>query len=127
MIPGDGWDIWAKLSSWRMTGIKDGSAPGPALSSFSLSQNYPNPFNSTTHIRYYLPAVSSQFSAVSLKIYNILGQEVRTLVDGEQAAGGYRILWDGKDTFGKEVSSGIYLYQLDAGGYKFTKKLVLLR
>ncbi len=100
-----------------------GRVPGP----FLLSQNYPNPFNSTTLIRYYLPAVGGQQPRVSLKIYNILGQPVRTLVEMEQAPGAYSVVWDGRDTTGKGVSSGIYIYKLQAGGVVETRKMILLR
>ena len=79
---------------------------------FQLGQNYPNPCNPSTTIRYHLPAVSHQRSAISLKIYDILGQEVRTLVDEEQPAGDYRVLWDGSNEAGAQVASGVYLYKL---------------
>jgi len=96
---------------------------------FSLSQNYPNPFNSTTLIRYHLPAISSQLIAVSLKVYNVLGEEVRTLVDEEQVSGYYSVIWDGRDGKGKEVSSGIYFCRLEVIGLKAerTRRMVLLR
>ena len=84
---------------------------------FALSQNYPNPFNPSTTIPFQLPAVSGQQSAVSgrrtavtLKVYNVLGELVRTLVNEEQGPGWYRVIWDGKDSLGKEVSSGVYFY-----------------
>ncbi len=90
---------------------------------FSLSQNYPNPFNPTTAISYQLSAVSN----VTLKIYDALGREVTTLVNGQQNAGVYNVVFDG----GK-YSSGVYIYKIDAvgnDGKKFTsiKKLVLLK
>ena len=99
---------------------------------FSLSQNYPNPFNSNTAISYRLSVVSGQQSAVSLKIYNILGEEVITLVDRIQDTERYRVVWDGKDSGGREVGSGVYFYQLKVdtqkgGAYQKTRKLVLLR
>jgi len=101
---------------------------GPKLPrAFFLFQNYPNPFNSTTLIRYHLPAVSCQLSAISLKIYNILGEEVRTLVEKEQVSGYYSVVWDGKDSLGKDVSSGVYLYRLEAGEFTATRRMVLLR
>jgi hypothetical protein len=99
--------------------------------SFSLSQNYPNPFNPATVIRYSLlvdrSAISYQRSAVSLKIYNILGQEVRTLVDGEQAPGYYAVVWDGRDGKGREVSSGVYFCRMRTPNFEEVKRLVLLR
>jgi len=94
---------------------------------FSLEQCYPNPFNSTTAISYQLSAVSGPQSAVSLKIYNIWGQEVRTLVDERQTAGNYQIPWDGEDSLGKGVSSGIYFYRLQVGDFVKTRKMILLR
>jgi len=94
---------------------------------FRLNQNWPNPFNSTTAISYQVSAISPQRSEVSLKIYNIIGEEVRSLVDQEQRAGRYEVVWDGRDSRGKEVKSGVYLCRLRVGGYMETKRLVLLR
>jgi len=88
-----------------------------------LLQNYPNPFNSTTSIRYQLPKKSE----VSLKVYNILGQEIRTLVDQVQRVGVYTVNWDGKDTKGSDVASGLYFYRIQIGHFEQTKKLILLR
>ena len=97
---------------------------------FSLFQNYPNPFNPTTTIPF--TVYSSQFMVHSpirttLKIYNILGQLVRTLMDEEKAAGNYNIVWDGKDVQGREVTSGIYFYQLKAGEKVFSRGMVLIK
>jgi len=85
---------------------------------FALHQNYPNPFNPTTTISYGLP----QKSHVSLKVYNTLGQLVATLVNDEQEAGYREVKFDGSD-----LASGVYFYQLQAGSYVNTKKLLLLR
>jgi len=93
--------------------------------SLELFQNYPNPFNQNTVIRYSLNPARSIHT--TLKIYNILGKGVRELVCTKQCSGDYTILWDGKDNKGKEVSSGIYFYQLQAGDYNETKKLVLIK
>ncbi len=92
-------------------------------STFELYQNYPNPFNPNTEIRFDIPEVVR----VELKIFNILGQEVTTLVDDLRAAGAYRILWDGKNAGGLSVASGVYVYQLKAGNFQDAKKMVLLR
>jgi hypothetical protein len=106
---------------------------------FVLFQNYPNPFNPVTIIRYAIgrgqkkPADGGQrtadgfFAHTTLKIYNTLGQKVRTLVDGPIHAGSHQVLWDGKDEEGKDVASGVYFYQLTAGDYKKTRKMTLLR
>ena len=97
---------------------------------FTLAQNYPNPFNPSTTIPYRVGG--SQFMVnrpihTTLKIYNILGQLVRTLVDEEKVAGNYKVIWDGRDNSGREVGSGIYFYQLRTEDYTATKKMVLLR
>jgi hypothetical protein len=92
-------------------------------SRFQLFQNYPNPFNSSTIITYEIMKAGD----VTLKIYNILGREVRSLVNNLQKPGNYKITWDGKNNQGKGVTSGIYFYQLKAGDYKETRKLVLIK
>jgi hypothetical protein len=93
-----------------------------APAAFALSQNYPNPFNPSTVISYQL-AVNSQ---VTLKVYNMLGQEVATLVNGPQEAGVYTVSFNtSKGTLG--LSSGVYVYRLQAGSFISTKKLVLMK
>lgn len=97
---------------------------------FALSQNYPNPFNPTTEIQYELATVAGQSAnrnRTVLKIYNLLGQEVRTLVDREQAPGYYSVTWNGRDNFGKLVPSGVYLYRIRSGSFVDTKKMVLVQ
>ncbi len=86
--------------------------------SYKLEQNYPNPFNPTTAISYQLSAVSN----VTLKVYDILGREVATLVDGRENAGKYSVTFDGS-----RFASGVYFYRLDANGNVFTKKLILIK
>ncbi|GAB4340839.1 MAG: hypothetical protein Kow0037_27000 [Calditrichia bacterium] len=94
------------------------------ITTYALEQNYPNPFNPTTTIRYQLPEVSR----VSLQIYNILGQRVRTLVNNvKQSAGKYRIVWDGKNDAGTKMASGIYIYRIQAGNYTQVRKMVLMK
>ncbi|MBD3287208.1 T9SS type A sorting domain-containing protein [candidate division KSB1 bacterium] len=90
---------------------------------FKLGQNYPNPFNPTTHFRYQIP----ESRHVEIKVYNMLGHEVKTLVSAKQPAGLYDITWDGTDNLGNEVSSGVYLYSLKAGSFMDFKKMTLLR
>ncbi|NIA29130.1 MAG: T9SS type A sorting domain-containing protein, partial [Actinobacteria bacterium] len=89
---------------------------------FDLSQNYPNPFNPTTTIRYQLPQVVK----VRLQIYNIMGQLVRTLVDGEKEPGYHAVIWDGRNDVGMGVGSGVYYYRLIAGEHVMVKKMALL-
>lgn len=90
---------------------------------FSLSQNYPNPMGYRTTIKYSLP----KSSRVELKVYNIYGRLIKTLVNELQKPGYYAVGWNGSDNAGKEVSNGIYLYRLEAGEYTETRKVVLMR
>lgn len=90
------------------------------IKNFDLKQNYPNPFNPTTTIEYNIP----QRSSVSITIYNISGQEVRKLLNEFQEPGTYKVEWDGKDSNGRIVSSGVYFYQMMAGGYTGVKRSV---
>jgi len=90
---------------------------------FELKQNYPNPFNPTTKITYTLPKAS----LVRLTIYNMLGQEVRSLVNISQAAGSYAVQWNGRHNSGAMVPSGIYLYKIEAGEFTQSRKMVLLK
>ncbi len=88
-----------------------------------LAQNYPNPFNPRTTIRYDLPTAGR----VLLRIHDLHGRRVRTLVDATLDAGFHRAEWDGKDDSGRSVASGIYLYRLDFGSARFQQKMLLLR
>jgi chitodextrinase len=91
---------------------------------FSLLQNYPNPFNPSTTIKYYVPYASH----VKIIIYDLLGRQIRTLFNDFVVAGIQSIEWDGTNSYGKRVSSGVYFYQLKAeSGFTKTQKLVLLR
>ncbi len=89
----------------------------------ALLGNYPNPFNSQTTISYQLPTEAD----VILKIYNLLGQKIRTLVNENQPTDYHSVIWDGKDENGKPVSSGIYFYKLIIGEFGETKKMILLK
>ncbi|MGA7721456.1 MAG: T9SS type A sorting domain-containing protein [Ignavibacteriaceae bacterium] len=90
---------------------------------FSVSQNYPNPFNPGTIINYALP----KSSLVTIKIYNILGREIRTLVNVEQQAGNYTVQWNGDNNFGRLVASGVYIYRVTAGQNVKTMKMMYLK
>ena len=85
---------------------------------FSLSQNYPNPFNPSTVIKYSIP----QSGFVTLKVYNLLGQEVAGLVNQEQKPGNYNVNFDASD-----LASGVYMYRLQSGDFSYTKKMVFLK
>ncbi len=90
---------------------------------YGLSQNYPNPFNPETVIEYQLP----EAGRVSVKIFDILGHEVRTLIDQNMPAGFHRMQWDGRGESGQKLESGVYLYRLRAAEFTATRKLVLLK
>jgi C1A family cysteine protease len=90
---------------------------------FSLSENYPNPFNPKTTIKYSLKVRTS----VSIVVYNLLGQEIRTLVDEVKPAGLYETNWDGTDADGNEMATGVYFYQIRADDFAETKKMLLLK
>ncbi len=98
------------------SGIASGTLPTPK--SFQLMQNYPNPFNPSTIIRYELPA----YSTVTLKLYDVLGKEVSTLVNGERSAGHYEVRFNAAD-----LRSGVYFYTLRAGNFMQTKKMLLVK
>jgi hypothetical protein len=130
----------------KPTAVPEEPEQGNTPHTFALYQNYPNPFNPSTNILFSVygshfivhspiheKAVNSSLFMVdspihtTLKVYNVKGQLVRTLVDEEKLPGNYNIIWDGKENSGKEVSSGIYFYQLKTKDYTDTKKMVLVR
>jgi hypothetical protein len=90
---------------------------------FALHQNYPNPFNPTTKIRYDLP----QDAMVSITIYDVMGRQIKSLVNLTQTAGYRSIQWDATNNLGEPVSAGMYIYMIQAGEYRKTKKMVLLK
>ncbi len=90
---------------------------------FELSQNFPNPFNPTTTINFSVP----QNGNVSLKIYDVLGRHVATLVDGSYSAGNYNLMWNATDVNGNLVSNGVYFYKLEAGSHRATKRMLFLK
>jgi hypothetical protein len=108
--------VWARNLSDIITGINEVSHQTPIY--FALSQNYPNPFNPSTIIKYSLPSVSK----VTIKIYNLLGQEIKTLVNKTESAGDHQITFNAGN-----LPSGIYLYRIQAGDFIQTRKMVLLK
>jgi flagellar hook assembly protein FlgD len=94
-----------------------------AIPTFWLGQNYPNPFNPTTSFEFRV----SSLEFTTLKIFDVLGQEVATLASEIRPVGVYTVRWDGRDNRGASVSSGVYLYQLVAGSSTVTKKMILLK
>jgi hypothetical protein len=105
------------------TSVVDNIPAPSAPIGYALNQNYPNPFNPETTIHYSL----AEEGSVRLTIYNVLGQEIVSLVDEHQQSGKYMAVWTGVDAAGSQVSSGLYFYRLEAGDFVSTKKMVLLR
>ncbi|MFQ6091925.1 MAG: thrombospondin type 3 repeat-containing protein, partial [bacterium] len=90
---------------------------------WNLHQNYPNPFNPETNITFAVP----RGERVTLKVYNILGQQIVTLVDEQKEVGTHTVNWEGRDRTGQRLSSGVYIYQLQAGNVIQTRRMTLLR
>ncbi len=106
----------------REVGVEEVMPSGVPLR-LALAQNEPNPWVSATSISYTLPREAQ----VVLRVYNSLGQLVRTLADGKESAGYRQVAWDGRDEIGRKVPSGVYFYRLQAGAFSDTKKMVLIR
>jgi len=133
----DGWYIDDVQVSLTPTWVPQ--EPTSIPTSFALYQNYPNPFNPVTSIQYAVGSrqtktadsgrwtADGSFIHTTLKIYNVLGQKVRTLVDEGKLPGIHRVIWDGKDDEGEDVASGIYFYQLAAENHTLAKKMLILR
>lgn len=99
----------------------------PIPAAFQLAQNYPNPFNPSTTIQYAVPEKKDDAVPISIRIYNLTGELVRTLVDEEKTPGRYEVVWDGRNDLGESVASGIYLYQMTVGEFRTTHKMTLLK
>ncbi len=110
--------------TWLQNTVNVPTASGPTAYKNTLAQNYPNPFNPSTTIEFTV----RERSRVSLKIYNVAGQLVRTLVDGDRAPGAvHKVAWDGRNDAGTTVSSGVYFYKLVTSDFTQTRKMVLLK
>jgi M6 family metalloprotease-like protein len=103
--------------------VRQTGEPGNAPIRFALEANYPNPFNSATTILFALP----EPSAVQLSIYDVLGRDVRRLLDAPLARGTYTVTWDGADEAGARVPSGVYLYRLTTGSFSASRKMLMVR
>lgn len=95
----------------------------PSAKRFFLYANYPNPFNPETTIEYQLPKISE----VTIKVFNMTGQLIKTLVNQEQSAGDYIVTWNGKNEIGQDVASGVYLYKVETKDFVQTRKMLLIR
>jgi hypothetical protein len=131
LVPTRGNGIWIgnrshesaqKLSS--ASSMADSASTASLLPKrFALHPNYPNPFNPATTIKYDLPKTTR----VTLRIFDIMGRQVKTLIDEEKDAGYHYLIWEGKDDKGRPVTSGIYFYRLETSSFTFVQKLMLLR
>jgi hypothetical protein len=90
---------------------------------YGLEPNFPNPFNSVTWVRYQLPSEGE----VTLSIYSMLGQRIRTLIEARQEAGFYHVRWDGRDNGGRAMGSGMYLIRIESGAFVKVRKMVLMK
>ncbi|RMI14695.1 MAG: T9SS C-terminal target domain-containing protein [Calditrichaeota bacterium] len=115
------WETWSLYFSPVMT---IGDPPEPHIRRIALEQNYPNPFNPTTNFRFQI----AEFGFVELRIYDLMGRAVRTLIQEKLPPGRYEVQWDGTDEAGNPVAGGVYLYRLKAGNrWRQTRKMVLIR
>ena len=125
--------FWGQISSGELmriyvvgSGGTGFTSPGGGVEApeiHILTQNYPNPFNPSTTIQYSVTAPGQIF----IKIYNNLGQEVRTVLEEHKQAGEYSIVWDGKDNDGNPLASGAYFYQMRVGDFISAKKMIMLK
>ncbi|MDZ7722520.1 MAG: FlgD immunoglobulin-like domain containing protein [candidate division KSB1 bacterium] len=115
---GETQDYWVDIKSF--SGVDDSKG---MPSEYKLHPNIPNPFNPSTRLSYDIPAASN----VRLTIYNLRGQEIRTLASGQQPAGRHTVIWDGCDNSGRLLPGGIYFAIFKAGDYKTSQKLLLLK
>jgi len=112
---------------WRVPTSGEGVGPGAALpKAFALAQNYPNPFNPSTTISYQIPEDAGNVS-FTLNVYDIRGRLVKTLAKGMKGSGFYSAFWDGSDSNGRQVSSGVYFYRFTSSKYSATRKMILLK
>ena len=120
----DEYNVASDVGEFGLSRAALGAVDGYAIpEQFSLHQNYPNPFNPVTTLRYDLP----ENSLVTITIYDMLGRQVKTLINQTQDAGYKSVIWNATNDYDKPVSAGIYLYQIQAGEYISTKKMVLLK
>ena len=105
------------------TGIKEGNAPSLSPTQFALYQNFPNPFNPTTKLQFQLPSSGK----VRLNIYDISGRLIKEIFAGDKVAGKYTFEWNGNNTNGRHVASGVYFYSVQFNNSLLTKKMIYLK
>jgi len=122
--PIDRFTVARQVFSWMQEMVWTGTDQQPAAPrAYGLAQNFPNPFNPSTTIRYDM----KDKGRVSVKIYNVAGELVRTLVESVKNAGSYSIAWDGRNNVGTDVASGIYFCKMETTDFRQTRKMVVLK
>jgi hypothetical protein len=121
-IPSNQRSLAARILTWF--GETTAVANGGELGRFGIAQNYPNPFNPITKIAFAIPADAER---VTLRIYDVAGRTVSTLVDKPLAAGSHVVVWDGTNRDGRRVASGVYFAHLDTGSSSAVRKMTLLK
>jgi hypothetical protein len=121
--PLDRFELAEDVFTWFDNEVNDDVSGDPTPKSYNLAQNFPNPFNPSTSIKFDM----KEKGFVALKVYNVAGQLVRTLVNDTKDAGSHAITWDGKNNRGGAVASGIYFYKMETKDFSQTKKMVMLR
>lgn len=116
-------DAWFFMVDDVMVGGTDNVDPVVPVVATALNNNYPNPFNPETTISF----STKEASPVTIGIYNVKGQLVKTLVNETKAAGNHHVVWNGTDNSGRQVSSGVYYYKMNAGKYSSTKKMIMMK
>jgi hypothetical protein len=122
-IPQDRFEIAKDVFDWMQNATNTDVTDAKTPSAYALAQNFPNPFNPSTTIRFDM----REKGFMTLKIYNVAGQLVRSLVEGVKDAGSYNVAWDGMNDRGGAVASGIYFYKMETKDFSQTKKMVMLR
>jgi len=116
-------DAWLFVMEPSLTGVEMKKWQVVNPEQYKLGLAYPNPFNATTTIEYTLPLDKQ----IKVRVFNMMGQLVRTLVDGQMSAGTHRVTWDGTDHTGKTVATGLYMYTLEYGNFKQVKRMTLVK
>ena len=115
--------LWSDTLTFRTIFLESDKEKSFLPKKFSLHQNYPNPFNPVTKLRYDLP----QDSQVKVTVYDMLGNVISNLVDDNQNSGYKSVQWNATNNQGQQVSSGVYLYSIEAGDFRQTKKMIFLK
>jgi hypothetical protein len=117
----NGLNVYASQLLFSPTSADDDTGPLPSM--FGLKQNYPNPFNPSTTIDFMLPKTGH----IKIGVINLLGQKVRTVIDGVFPAGSHSIIWDGTSDDGRKVASGVYFYRMESDSFNQTRKMILMK